>query len=1168
MNRIYRLVWSHRTQSLVVVSEAARGLSKQGGRKKLSVRAISLALAMLNGTAVMAADACGSGTVTINTSQTINDNCVLNPGSNLIVTTNGKIQVTSGAAGVNNPVLVTVAAGSIINAGTISASTSSANIWAIDVNGATAGLSLISNSGLISAYNSGITVTNSAIVGQIVNAQSGTISATTGIVLGGNGQISQGITNAGLINARNGGGIFSSTGSIAGGINNSGTISSTRSAGIYLYNSTVSGGVVNTGTVFGGSTAGIYIGHGSRLEGGLVNNGLIHGVSKGVDIDASSLDGGITNSGIILGGQSAGIYVHSGTITGGISNSGSISGNATSVGAGIRLANSSLVGGIINSGVITGGFGLIASHSTISGGITNISLGTISGGTGIAVLSASRINGGVNNSGKISGVYSGIKINSSSVSGGIVNSGLVEATSGNGNGIKINNSTLSGGILNSGHISGAPGAASGGAIYLRSHSNVVGGITNSGSLTGYEAVIISQSTVTGAISNGSGGIISGNLAGIYVTNATVSGGINNAGQIISTGTGSLAYPHAGIFVDSGSHALNGITNTGTISSADVGIFVNTGATGIGGITNSGLISGTNASLKLTNTTDVISIYNTGTLQGNANIGINTLNLNGSNSRVIGNTTGTGTVNVNGTFFSEGTFNVGTFNVANGGMFNMNNAVTVGGGNFNNSGILNVGSAAQAVTGNYVQGAGGTFRIGLSDTASNYGKLNVNGTSSIAGTVNVVINAGAAVHNGTTIAGVITSTGAMTVTPANLTVTDNSVLYNLNAATVSNPGHALDLIVAVNPTGITDAVATNNPAGTGAAIQLQNMLVNGIPAAMQPVFDRLVNLNSVQVSNAVSQMLPTLVGAGASAGMNALHSMNKIIQSREEAAQGLSSGDDTPDQFGWVRGFGNWANQSDQNSVSGFSSRTSGLVAGGDRPISPSVRAGGSFTYAESRIDGNSSTAPNALNVTTYELVGYASQNLEPGTDINYQIDTGLNHANSSRAITFMGTTASASFDSLALHGSVGIGRQVELDAASHLTPSVRLDYANVRTNGYSETGAGPLNLNVDAQTYKEFVLSGDAKFTQQINPELKWIGNAGLGYDFINQQSQTSSSFAGGGTAFVANGLSVSPWIYRAGLGLIQDEHLGVEYSLRYDAEGRPSGYLNQTLAARVRWAF
>ena len=83
MNRIYRLVWSHRTQSLVVVSEAARGLSKQGGRKKLSVRAISLALAMLNGTAVMAADACGSGTVTINTSQTINDNCVLNPGSNL-----------------------------------------------------------------------------------------------------------------------------------------------------------------------------------------------------------------------------------------------------------------------------------------------------------------------------------------------------------------------------------------------------------------------------------------------------------------------------------------------------------------------------------------------------------------------------------------------------------------------------------------------------------------------------------------------------------------------------------------------------------------------------------------------------------------------------------------------------------------------------------------------------------------------------------------------------------------------------------------------------------------------------------------------------------------------------------------------------------------------------
>ena len=155
-----------------------------------------------------------------------------------------------------------------------------------------------------------------------------------------------------------------------------------------------------------------------------------------------------------------------------------------------------------------------------------------------------------------------------------------------------------------------------------------------------------------------------------------------------------------------------------------------------------------------------------------------------------------------------------------------------------------------------------------------------------------------------------------------------------------------------------------------------------------------------------------------------------------------------------------------------------------------------------------------------------------------------------------------------MHGSAGIGHTFSLAPATNMTPSMRLDYTQMRTAGYTETGAGALNLKVDASTYKEFVLTGDAKIAQQMTDSLKLVGNASLGYDFLNKQSSSTSAFVGGGSVFETRGLDVSPWIYRAGLGAIYDSARGIEYSVRYDMEGRTSGYKNQTLSAKLRWAF
>jgi outer membrane autotransporter protein len=149
-----------------------------------------------------------------------------------------------------------------------------------------------------------------------------------------------------------------------------------------------------------------------------------------------------------------------------------------------------------------------------------------------------------------------------------------------------------------------------------------------------------------------------------------------------------------------------------------------------------------------------------------------------------------------------------------------------------------------------------------------------------------------------------------------------------------------------------------------------------------------------------------------------------------------------------------------------------------------------------------------------------------------------------------------------------LGRLFPITDATSVTPSVRADYARVTTDSYTETGAGALNLTVPDATYDEMLLTLDAKAAHNLNASWQLFGNVAVGYDFLNDQAQATSSFAGGGPTFVTNGLEPSPWIMRAGAGLMKQTATGYDFSLRYDAEGRTSGFLNQMVSARVRKSF
>jgi outer membrane autotransporter protein len=137
-----------------------------------------------------------------------------------------------------------------------------------------------------------------------------------------------------------------------------------------------------------------------------------------------------------------------------------------------------------------------------------------------------------------------------------------------------------------------------------------------------------------------------------------------------------------------------------------------------------------------------------------------------------------------------------------------------------------------------------------------------------------------------------------------------------------------------------------------------------------------------------------------------------------------------------------------------------------------------------------------------------------------------------------------------------------------ILPSLRLDYAQVRADGYNESGAGGLNLRVEPQLYRELMLSAGVKGSYRIADRAWLTADGAVGHNLLNDRLQISAAFAAGGGSFVTTAFSQSPWLYSAGLGLTSQRPDRLELSTRYGVQASPSGFLNQTGSVTLKIKF
>lgn len=1165
------------------------------------------------------------------------------------ITNSGSI--VGGSAGIAVQAGGTVS--SIVNTGYIHGGSSG-----VSVNGVGASVSSIVNTGTlatISAGSNGIFVGNSASVSSIAN--SGTITAGLYGIHLNNGTITGGITNSGLISGTDNSGIYldgsnvgtlsnllggaitgsnagiNVSGSTLGQLLNAGMISG--AFGVELTTSTLTGGLTNSGHIMStGSISGSgFVSSQSVISGGIKNlaGGVISGAS-GISLHTTRLDT-LSNAGTITGNFS-GVGVSGGEISGlgsapAISNSGQI----TAAFVGILIEGATITGGIVNSGLISGTTygGILFNTTSFTGGITNLAGGVISGASGIAAYTSSldfitnAAGATITGIGGSGGLRSGILLSGATLSGGISNAGVIQGLQ---FGVSLeSDARIAGQIINQGTISGAIFG-----VAVLSGSTLVGGLTNSGLISGVGAagVFVSGGKVIGAISNLSGGTITGS-EGIEVYNGTVGSITNAAGaRIIATATngidlsgsstvtgainnaGTITAPVAGISMTTAAVVGAGITNSGVITGGTNAILVSQGAKVVGNlvntaggvldpvvaaavllndgtvtgqIINAGKITSSAIGIDLTNNGTVVGgLVNSGVISGgqyavytDATSSIGPISISGKTASIVGDVYAPAsavTVTSGSSFTGTNAFNVASFTVAPGATLMMG---TMGSTAMDpagikatqgviNAGTLGVGLHSANITGSYTQETGGTFSMSA-QSISNYGQLTVNGAVSLPSAARIFVNVAAmsVLPNKGTLVGVISGTSLAAST---FDVTDNSALFAFKGQI---DGNGVDLVIAKNALILPDVIANHNTAAIGAATVLDQIIET---SGTSGVFGNAINAfarlqTSQQVSNAASETLPLLSGDSDVAVLGTLHDIDHIVQSRT-GNYGLSSGDPylLSDRGAWVKPFGSWANQSDQNSAPGFNAQIAGVALGADGAWSPQGRVGLAFAYASTGVQGTGAQTPDSNHIDLYQFIGYGSYALDGQTEVNWQLDGGMNNNSGSRSISLVSAIARSAYYSNTAHAGVGIGRSMAFSEDTVITPSVRVDYTWIHDEAYSESGAGPLDLHVQSASLEQLLTSVNAKVTRRISDTVTFYGNLGAGYDSLARGTQVTAAFAGApGLAFLTPGVGTKPWTGFGGFGLLFTPQGGPEISVGYDVEDR-SGFIEQSVSAKLRWAF
>ena len=236
---------------------------------------------------------------------------------------------------------------------------------------------------------------------------------------------------------------------------------------------------------------------------------------------------------------------------------------------------------------------------------------------------------------------------------------------------------------------------------------------------------------------------------------------------------------------------------------------------------------------------------------------------------------------------------------------------------------------------------------------------------------------------------------------------------------------------------------------------------------------------------------------------------------------------------WGKVFDNVGRQGDKDNINGYRTKALGLMLAYDMPLNNQTRLGLGGGYANTTIDGNN--FGGTTKIDSYQLTGYLSHAPGP-VFVQGALTVGVDKYKGSRSIVFPGVsrTAAADYTGQQYTGIVMAGRHFSFNQNT-VTPLASLQVSRIHVDGYTESGAGDVNLRVDSQNYnfvqsslgvkaERLIQSGNGTYSPEMH--VKWL------HDFSSTTMRQNAAFTGGGATFTTQGIKQDRDLFNVGAGI------------------------------------
>lgn len=694
-------------------------------------------------------------------------------------------------------------------------------------------------------------------------------------------------------------------------------------------------------------------------------------------------------------------------------------------------------------------------------------------------------------------------------------------------------------------------------------------VSGNGSLTksggSGTTILTGANTYTGGTTVGAG-ILLGNttsLQGNITNNAGVT--FNQAGNGTYAGT---------------------MTGTGILAKSGVGTVVLTGANNYSGGTNvtNGTLQGNTTSLQGNITNNAAVIFDqaaTGAYAG-AMSGTGSLTKTGAGNLVLTGVNGyNGATAVNaGTLSVNGSIANSAVNVNNGGT--LGGSGTVGSTTIAAGGVLAPGNSIGTLTvnGNVTLAAGSTYRVEV-DPAGNSDRINATGTATInGGTVDV--QAGAGTYAASTQYTILNAAGGRTGNFAgvtsNLAFLTPTLGYDANNVFLTLARNQTPFAsVAITPNQIAASTALQNAGNAGDMGTVQTALTGLSAVQARAAYDATSGAGiaelrrasagfAASLGNQLQARLAAVQGRGTGTLANSFTDRPLLLAANDTLSDLMAPVSDAPSQkFSlaggapalpaasdagrglWVRGFGGHGKTDGDGNAAASRLRSSGLSIGFDAEVRDGLRLGAAAATGTSRLstDNNESGKTRGTALAVYG--GYASGAWTFSGSAS--MSWGKNHMDRGISFGTLSRTAGGDFDSDTLSAYGEATYSLAMDGWT-LQPLAGLSLSRNKANGFTETGAGALNLQVASQTThsSRSVLGARAFFDVgriRLEPRVVWA------HEFGDLNTPMTAQFQGAATAspFQISGAALKRDTLILGLGATGSIGKGVDLFADVQAE-------------------